>query len=47
MYADCRADGFDDMLDFTQQPIPFQEIQAPKKARYFLTHLDNTPPDTY
>jgi phospholipase C len=47
MYADCRADGFDDMLDFTQQPIPFQEIQAPKKARYFLTHLDDTPPDTY
>ncbi|HEY1429981.1 MAG TPA: hypothetical protein VGF18_10430, partial [Candidatus Tumulicola sp.] len=46
-YADCRADGFDDMFDFTQQPIPFKKIPAPVNAQYFLTHTDNTPGDTY
>jgi hypothetical protein len=46
-FADCRADAFDDMFDFTQQPIPFVPIQASQDARYFLTHPDNTPGDTY
>jgi phospholipase C len=46
-YADCRADGFDDMFDYTQQPIVFQPISATEDAHYFLTHLDNTPGDTY
>jgi phospholipase C len=46
-FADCRADGFDDMFDFTQQPISFRVIPALKKADYFLTHPDNTPADTY
>jgi phospholipase C len=46
-YADQRADGFDDMFDYTQQPIPFKRISTKDNARYFLTHLDNTPGDTY
>ncbi|HEY1681045.1 MAG TPA: alkaline phosphatase family protein [Candidatus Tumulicola sp.] len=46
-YADQRADGFDDMFDFTQQPIPFVPIKAGEDARYFLTHADDTPGDTY
>ena len=46
-YADRRADGFDDMFDFTQQPIPFVPIPSNHDARYFLSHPDNTPGDTY
>jgi phospholipase C len=46
-FADCRADAFDDMFDFTQQPIPFVPIPAEENAQYFLTHTDNTPGDTY
>jgi phospholipase C len=46
-YADRRADGFDDMFDYTQRPIPFQKIRSGKNAQYFLTHPDNTPGDTY
>jgi phospholipase C len=46
-YADCRADGFDDMFDYMQKPIKFQPISTKENARYFLTHLDNTPGDTY
>jgi phospholipase C len=46
-YADCRADGFDDMFDFTQKPIPFVPIKTTYDAHYFLTHTDNTPGDTY
>jgi phospholipase C len=46
MYADCRADGFDDMFDYTQSPIPFVVIPT-TDAHYFLTHVDNTPGDTY
>jgi phospholipase C len=45
--ADCRADGFDDMFDYTQPPIPFVPISTNQDARYFLTHPDNTPGDTY
>jgi phospholipase C len=46
-FADCRADGFDDMFDFTQKPIPFVPIKTNLKTRYFLTLVDNTPGDTY
>jgi phospholipase C len=46
-FADCRADAFDDMFDFTQQPIPFKPIKIDYDAHYFLTHTDNTPGDTY
>jgi phospholipase C len=46
-YADQRADAFDDIFDFTQPPIPFVPISSPNDARYFLTHPDNTPGDTY
>jgi phospholipase C len=47
VYADQRADGFDDMFDYTQKPIPFVPIKTTEDAHYFLTHLDNTPGDTY
>jgi phospholipase C len=47
VYADQRANGFDDMFDFTQKPIPFVPIKTKQDARYFLTHVDNTPGDTY
>jgi phospholipase C len=46
-YADQRADGFDDMFDYTQQPIPFKPISTTENARFFLTHPDYTPGDTY
>jgi phospholipase C len=47
-YADCRADGFDDMFDYTQSPIPFVTIPPVKHGtRYFLNLHDNTPGDTY
>jgi phospholipase C len=46
-FADCRADGFDDMFDYTQQPIPFVPISSKYEAQYFLTHRDDTPGDTY
>jgi phospholipase C len=46
-YADQRAEGFDNAFDFTQQPLPFKPIQTSENANYFLTHPDNTPPDTY
>lgn len=46
-FADCRADGFDDMFDFTQKPIPFVPIKTNLKTRYFLNLVDNTPGDTY
>jgi phospholipase C len=45
--ADQRAAAFDDMFDFTQPPIKFVKIPSSEDAHYFLTHLDNTPPDTY
>lgn len=45
--ADQRADGFDDMFDFTQSPRKFAPIQAKRDARWFLSHPDNTPGDTY
>ncbi|MBV8117713.1 MAG: hypothetical protein JOZ01_07025, partial [Candidatus Eremiobacteraeota bacterium] len=43
--ADTRADGFDDMFDFTQPPIVFQPIPTLRKAEYFIRHPDNTPGD--
>jgi phospholipase C len=46
-YADQRADAFDDVFDFTQSPIPFVPIKTKYDARYFMTHLDLTPGDTY
>ncbi|HEY1429982.1 MAG TPA: alkaline phosphatase family protein [Candidatus Tumulicola sp.] len=46
-FADCRTTGFDDMFDFTQKPIKFKSIPTKQNAEYFLTHPDNTPPDTY
>jgi phospholipase C len=46
-YADCRADGFDDMFDYTQSPIPFVTIPTEHDAHYFLNQVDNTPGDTY
>lgn len=46
-YADARADGFDDMFDYTQKPLHFKKVAVKYDARYFLTHLDNTPADTY
>ncbi|HEY1654233.1 MAG TPA: alkaline phosphatase family protein [Candidatus Tumulicola sp.] len=46
-YADRRADGFDDMFDFTQKPIQFKPIPSKQKASYFLTHRDDTPADRY
>ncbi|HXM08236.1 MAG TPA: alkaline phosphatase family protein, partial [Candidatus Acidoferrum sp.] len=46
-YADQRADAFDDVFDFTQSPIPFVPIKTKYDARYFQTHVDNTPGDTY
>jgi phospholipase C len=46
-YADCRADGFDDMFDFTQKPIKFQKIPSKVNANYFFAHPDDTPGDTY
>jgi phospholipase C len=46
-FADCRADGFDDMFDYTQSPIPFVAIPSKQDAHYFLTHPDNSPGDTY
>jgi phospholipase C len=45
--ADQRAAAFDDMFDFTQPPITFVKIPSSEDAQYFLTHVDNTPPDTY
>ena len=41
------ADGFDDMFDFTQQPLHYKKIAVKYDARYFLTHPDNTPADSY
>jgi phospholipase C len=46
-YADQRADAFDDMFDFTQQPIPFQPIPSERDAQYFIAHPDDTAGDTY
>ena len=46
-YADQRADAFDDMFDFTQKPLHFKSVAVKYDARYFLTHPDNTPADTY
>ncbi len=42
-YADAAAvNDFSDCFDFNQTPLPFQTIQAPLKAEYFLN--DKTPP---
>ncbi len=46
-YADQRADAFDDMFDFTQKPLHFKRVAVKYDARYFLTHPDHTPADTY
>jgi phospholipase C len=40
--ADAAADDFSDCFDFNQTPLPFQTIQAPLNAQYFLN--DKTPP---
>jgi phospholipase C len=45
--ADVRADGFDDMFDYTQAPIPFQQIPTTHDASYFITHPSNQPGDDY
>lgn len=46
-YADQRADAFDDMFDYTQEPIHFKPVAVKYDAHYFLTHPDDTPADTY
>jgi phospholipase C len=46
-YADQRANSFDDMFDFTQQPRRYKPVAVKYDATYFLTHPDNTPADTY
>ena len=46
-YADERADAFDDIFDFTQKPLHFKPVTVKYDARYFLTHPDHTPADTY
>lgn len=50
-YADQRVtaenETIDDMFNYAQKPIPFQHIAAKCNARFFLTHPDNTPADTY
>jgi len=35
-YADARADDLSDCFDFSQQPLGFQMIAAPKSADHFL-----------
>jgi phospholipase C len=45
--ADQRADGFDDMFDFTQKPRTFQPIPTTLKARDFINDTDDAPADTY
>jgi phospholipase C len=45
--ADARTDGFDDMFDFTQPPIPFQPIPTHHNASYFIAHPSNQPGDDY
>jgi phospholipase C len=47
VYADQRTTGFDDIFDFTQKPRRFKPVAVKYDARYFLTHFDNTPADTY
>jgi len=46
-YADQRADAFDDMFDFTRKPMRYQKVAVKYNARYFLSHPDHTPADTY
>jgi phospholipase C len=46
-YADQRADGFDDMFDYTQKPIPFVPIRTTGNATLFENFHDDTPADTY
>ena len=46
-YADQRADRFDDIFDYTQHPRKFKPVAVKYNARYFLTHPDNTPADSY
>jgi phospholipase C len=46
-YADQRADGFDDMFDYTQTPIPFVPISTTGNAKFFENFHDDTPGDTY
>jgi phospholipase C len=41
-YADAAADDLSDCFNFSQTPIPFQTIQAPMNAEYFLN--DRRPP---
>ncbi len=50
-YADQRVvkyhEQFDDMFDYTQRPLHYKRIAVKYDARYFLTHPDNTPADSY
>ncbi|MGA8533971.1 MAG: alkaline phosphatase family protein [Candidatus Tumulicola sp.] len=45
--ADTRADAFDDMFDYSQNPLHFQEIPTKLKAEDFIKHPDDTPADDY
>jgi len=45
-YADADADDLSDCFDFTQKPLAFKTINAPKDAAYFLNdHSPKTDPD--
>ena len=46
-YADERADAFDDMFDYSQEPLQYKKVAVKYDAHYFLTHPDDTPADTY
>jgi len=46
-YADQRADGFNDMFNFSQRPRTYKPIPVKYDAHYFLTHPDRTPADDY
>lgn len=45
-FADSRSDDLSDCFDFTQTPLVFTPIQAPKDAQFFLNDKrPPTPPD--
>ena len=47
-FTDARSDDFSDCFDFSQKPAPYQRVDAPYPASFFLnSHQGFSPPDDY
>jgi len=45
-YADSRADDLSDCFNYSQNPLPFQQVEAPLPASHFLNRTEPAgPPD--